>query len=59
MRYPMRVLLLSMACSAALSAQAQAAIVPSIVRANLCPSAQSYFADQGVTLGDFVEWAQN
>ena len=40
-------------------AQAQAAIVPSIVRANLYPSAQSYFADQGVTLGGFVQWAQN
>jgi len=40
-------------------AQAQAAIVPSLVRANLYPSAQSYFADQGVTLGGFVQWAQN
>ncbi len=39
--------------------QARAVIVPSIVHANLYPSAQSYFADQGVTLGGFVQWAQN
>ncbi|MEM6455887.1 MAG: hypothetical protein AAF772_12395 [Acidobacteriota bacterium] len=37
-------------------ADTQAAVVPSIVRASMYADAQTYFQEQGVTLGGFVAW---
>lgn len=39
-------------------AAAKAAIVPSIVSADMYADAQSYFLAQGVTLAGFVQWSQ-
>ncbi len=40
-------------------ANAKAAIVPSIVHADLYPDAQNYFQAQGVDLAGFVQWSQS
>jgi len=39
-------------------AKASAIVVPSIVSGPLYPSAQSYFAGQGVKTGGYVQWSQ-
>jgi LysM repeat protein len=39
-------------------ADCKAAVIPSIVTAELYNSAQQYFAQQGVTLQGFVQWSQ-
>lgn len=37
-------------------AKCKAAVVPSLVTASLYPSAQAYFAQQGVTLQGYIQW---
>lgn len=37
-------------------AKCKAAIVPSLVSSSLYPGAQTYFADQGVTLSGYIQW---
>lgn len=36
----------------------KASVTPSIVQADMYADAQNYFAQQGVTLGGFVQWSQ-
>jgi hypothetical protein len=40
-------------------AAAKARVIPSIVKASMYADAQSYFAQQGVTLSGFVQWSQS
>ncbi|WP_445946280.1 hypothetical protein [Shewanella sp.] len=39
-------------------ANCKAAVVPSIVKSEYYPSAQTYFEQQGVTLSGYIQWQQ-
>jgi hypothetical protein len=36
----------------------KAAVVPSIIKSEYYPSAQTYFEQQGVTLSGYIQWQQ-